>query len=261
MTTSPGAILLGYGGSEHSKIALAWADNLAAQLSRPLRVLVSALYVAEVPGLPKEHQSAHVVDELNRLLASGRTFETSVTTVLNSPGDALVRAAEKAHLTVLGARTQGPLKSMVNGSVSQHVTRHASGPVVVVREPHTRGKGPILVGIDGSEYSLKALEFALSHANETDGHVLALHVHQRHGDAADQKVEQVIARALGEGTETGVEVEHVSGSAAEKLAEASTEADLLVIGTRGRGPISALLLGSVTQSVLQHSRCPVAVAR
>lgn len=259
MSTPPGAILLGYGGSEHSKIALAWADNLADQFSRPLHVLVSALHVAEVPYVLKEHQAGQVVDELNRLLASAKASQTSVTTMLGSPGEALVRAAEQAHLTVLGARTQGPLKSMVNGSVSQHVTRHAPGPVVVVREPHTPRAGLIVVGIDGSEHSLKALEFAMRHASETGGHVLALHVHQQRGDTTDIEVDQVIAKAFEGNDSVRAKVEHVHGSPAEKLAEASCEADLLAIGTRGRSPIRALLLGSVTQSVLQHSQCPIAV--
>ncbi|MCE7483577.1 universal stress protein [Microbacterium profundi] len=261
MTAPTDAILLGYGGSAHSKIALAWADDLAARLSRPLHVLVSALHVPDVPNVPKEHQMGHVTDELNRLLASAKAPSTSVTTVLTSPGEALVGAADKAHLTVLGARTQGPLKSMVNGSVSQYVTRHAPGPVVVVREPNTARTGRIIVGIDGSEHSLKALEFALRHAKDTSGHVRALHVRQHHDDKTDEKVEQVLARAFEANGGMRVDVEHVLGSAPEKLAEASSEADLLVIGTRGRSAISALLLGSVTQSVLQHSQCPVAVVR
>lgn len=259
MTTIPGAILLGYGGSEHSKIALTWADELATRLSRPLHVLVSALHVTDVPEVPKEYQAAHVTDELDQLLASAKTSNTSVSTVLGSPGEALVRAAETAHLTVLGARTQGPLKSMVNGSVSQYVIRHASGPVVVVREPHALRTGRIVVGIDGSEHSLRALEFAMRHAKQTTGSVLALHVHQKADDATDTKVEQAIWGVFEAGADVRAETRRVQGSASEELAKASREADLLVIGTRGHGPIRALLLGSVTQSVLQHAQCPVAV--
>lgn len=259
MTMPHGAILLGYGGSEHSKIALAWADDVAYQLSRPLHVLVSALDVVDVPDVPKEHEAAHVTDELERLLAKASAPRTSVTTVLSAPGQALIREAEHAHLTVLGARTQGPLKSMVSGSVSQHVTRHAPGPVVVVREPRTRHTGRVVVGIDGSDHSLKALKFALRHAGETEGHVLALHVHRQSGDITDEKVEQVINRAVRGREGVRVEVSHVEGSAPEVLAEASREADLLVIGTRGRSALRTFLVGSVTQSVLQLSQCPVAV--
>lgn len=261
MSTPAGAVLLGYGGSEHSKIALAWADDLAVQLSRPLHVLVSALHVADVPGVPKEHLAGHVTAELEQLLATVQAPERSMATVLNPPGESLVRAAKQAHVTVLGARTQGPLRSMVNGSVSQYVTRHAPGPVVVIREPHTARTGRIVVGIDGSEHSAKALAVALQHAADTGGHVRALHVREERGDSTDAKVEQVVADAVQAAGGVQVETDHVRGSAADELATASREADLLVIGTRGRSPMSALLLGSVTQSVLQHSQCPVAVIR
>lgn len=261
MSMPNGAILLGYGGSEHSKIALAWADETACRLSRPLHVLVSALDVVDVPDVPKEHQAGHVTDELERLLESAKAPSASMTSVLSPPGEALVRESPEAHLTVLGARTQGPLKSMVTGSVSQHVTRHASGPVVVVREPRTSHTGRIVVGIDGSEHSLKALEFALRHAGETEAEVLVLHAHRQEGDPTDAKVEGVIDRAVRGREGVRVEAEHVVGAPAEKLTDASRDADLVVIGTRGRSAIRTLLVGSVTQSVLQDSQCPVAVVR
>ncbi|KIP53005.1 universal stress protein [Leucobacter komagatae] len=259
MTTPEGAILLGYGGSDHSKIALNWADNIAAKLSRPLHVLVSALHVRGAADAPQHLQAGYVTDELNQLLANAKAARTSVTNVLNSPGEAIVRENKDAYLTVLGARTQGPLQSMVNGSVSQHVTRHASGPVVVVREPHTPRTGLIVVGIDGSEPSKHAFEFAMRHARDTDGRVLAMHVHHKHDGDTDEKVEQVLGGTQLNGV--SVQIEHVQGEASEKLAEASREADLLVTGTRGRSPLSTLILGSVTQALLQHSQCPVAVVR
>ena len=81
MSTPAGAVLLGYGGWEHSKIALAWADDLAVQLSRPLHVLVSALHVADVPGVPKEHLAGHVTAELEQLLATVQAPEKSMATV------------------------------------------------------------------------------------------------------------------------------------------------------------------------------------
>lgn len=261
MTTPSGAILLGYGGSEHSRIALTWADDLAARLGRPLHVLISALHVAEVAGVAKEHQAGHVTDELDGLLASAKTRETSVSAVLAPPGEALVRAADDAYLTVLGARGQGGLRNVVDGSVVHHVTRHSPGPVVVIREPHAPLTGRIVVGVDGSEHSLAALRFALRHAIDTEGHVLALHVHRQQDDASEKKVEQAIAEASEASIDVRFEVQHAQGAPADKLAEASRGADLLVIGTRGRSAIRAMLPGSVSQSVLQHSACPVVIVR
>ncbi|WP_121867919.1 universal stress protein [Glutamicibacter nicotianae] len=259
MTTITDAILLGYGGSEHSKTALAWADELAVELSRPLQVLVSALHVAAVADVPKEYQAAHVADELDRILASAKTENSAVSTVLRSPGEALVDAAESAYLTVLGARTQGPLKSVLNGSVSQYVVRHASGPVMVVRELRSSRTGRIVVGVDGSEHSLRALEFALRHAKETSRSVLALQVYKQTENAADAQVEQAISRAFENFVGVQSEARRVQGDAPEEIIMAGRDADLLVIGTQGQGPIRTLLLGSVTQSVLEHAACPVAV--
>lgn len=258
MKTPEGAIVLGYGGSEHSKIALTWADNIAAELSRPLQVIVSALHVRGAADVPQHLRAGHVTDELNQLLAEAKAAQTAVTNVLNSPGDALVGESKHAYLTVLGARTHGPLQSMVYGSVSQQVTRQATGPVVVVREPYAPRTGLIVVGIDGSEPSKHALEFAMRHARDTGGRILALHVH-KHDGHTDGKVDQVLSDA--QLHDVPVEIEHVRGVASEKLTEASREADLLVTGTRGRSPLSTLILGSVTQEVLQHAQCPVAVVR
>ena len=260
MVTPAGAILLGYGGSQHSKIALAWADTLAAQLSRPLHVLLSVLHLSGVADSPQLLRAGRITDELTGLLDSAKAQQTSVTNLLNPPGEALVRESRNAYITVLGARTQGPLKSMVNGSVSQYVARHAASPVVAVREPLTRHTGVIVVGVDGSEKSELALKFAIRHAQDTDGRLLVLHIRHSRDDAADMKVNESIAAAEING-DVSVEVKHVLGSAAEKLAGASSEADLLVVGTRGRSPLTSLMLGSVTQSLLQHSQCPVAVVR
>ncbi|WP_218221234.1 universal stress protein [Nesterenkonia sp. Act20] len=259
MMTPEGAIVLGYGGSEHSKIALAWADNIAAELSRPLQVIVSALHVRGAAEVPQHLRAGHVTDELNQLLADAKAPQTSVTNVLNAPGEALVRESKHAYLTVLGSRTHGPLQSMVYGSVSQHVTRQAAGPVVVVREPYTPRAGLIVVGIDGSEPSKHALEFAVRHARDTGGRILAMHVQSKHDGHTDGQVDQVLAEARL--NDVPLEIEHVRGIASEKLAEASREADLLVTGTRGRSPLSTLIMGSVSHAVLEHSQCPVAVVR
>ena len=261
MTTPSGAILLGYGGSDHSKIALEWADGLAAQLSRPLHVLVSAFYLSGGGDEMPQHRRAVVVeDELAELLEKARAPQASVTTVLNAPGESLARESEHAHITVLGARTQGPLKSMVTGSVSQHVVRHATGPVVIVREPHAFDTGTIAVGVDGSRNSELALDFAIRHARATGARVTAVHVQHSHADDAATKVSEIIEAHQRTG-DVPVHVKHVQGSASEELAEASREADLLVVGTRGRRALSSLVLGSVSQAVLQHAQCPVAVIR
>jgi nucleotide-binding universal stress UspA family protein len=263
MTTHEGAILLGYGGSTHSKLALAWADHLAHQLGRPLHVLVSALDVVDTLEASSELGAAAVVAELETMLEGAQAPSTSVTTVLTAPGPALVREAQHAYLTVLGSRAHGALASMVLGSISQHVTRHAPGPVVVVREPQDPTSTRIVVGVDGSSGSQAALEFAFEHADQTGAPLAVLHAAHQEGTAADALVHEQVSPLADKYPAVAVAVEtQTSGASPDQaLVDASRTAALVVVGSRGRGTLAALLKGSIAQSVLQHAHCPVAVVR
>lgn len=261
MSTHEGAILLGYGGSTHSKLALTWADRLAHRLQRPLHVLVSALDVVDTLEASSELGAAAVVTELETILETAQAPETSVTTVLTAPGPALVREAKHAHLTVLGSRAHGALASMVLGSVSQHVTRHAPGPVVVVRESQDPTATRIVVGVDGSSGSQSALEFAFSHADETGAPLAVLHAAHREGGTPDSMVADQIAPLAEKYPAVVVETQTSKASPDQALVDASQGAAMVVVGSRGRGALAALLKGSITQSVLQHAQCPVAVVR
>lgn len=261
MTTHEGAILLGYGGSTHSKLALAWADRLAHQLRRPLHVLVSALDVADTSEAGSELAAAPVVADLEAQLENAQAPSTSVTTVLTAPGPALVREAQHAHLTVLGSRNHGTLASMVLGSVSQHVTRHAPGPVVVVREQQDPTSTRIVVGVDGSSGSQTALEFAFEHANQTNAPLTVVHAAHQEGAAADALVHEQVSPLADKYPAVAVETQTSAASPDQALVDASRTAALVVVGSRGRGALAALLKGSIAQSVLQHTHCPVAVVR
>ncbi|MDP3889925.1 universal stress protein [Nocardioides sp.] len=261
MSTRDGAILLGYGGSTHSKLALAWADHLAHRLQRPLRVLVSALDVVDTLEASTELGAAAVVAELETILETAQAPTTSVTTVLTAPGPALVREAQSAHLTVLGSRAHGALASMVLGSVSQHVTRHAPGPVVVVREPQDPTATRIVVGVDGSSGSQAALEFAFAHADEAGVPLAVLHAVLREAGTPGTMVADQIAPLAEKYPAVVVETQTVEASPDHALVDASQGAAMVVVGSRGRGALAALLKGSIAQSVLQHAQCPVAVVR
>lgn len=136
----------------------------------------------------------------------------------------------------------------------------------------------VVVGVDGSEGALDALRFAARQARETGARlrvVCAWHVppaaygagglvppwdpRKAFRDAAAETIEEAIA-ALGADAE-GVEVERVvaEGQAAKVLVEASRDADLLVVGSRGRGGFTGLLLGSVSQECAHHAPCPVVI--
>jgi nucleotide-binding universal stress UspA family protein len=137
----------------------------------------------------------------------------------------------------------------------------------------------ITVGIDGSHDAHRALEWAMSEAAVRHVPLTVVTVHevavsgwtgqpiifpadQADLEKARQAAEETVAKAaaqLGESQPASVTVRAVNGSSAQELIEASRDADLLVVGSRGGGGFARLMLGSISQKVVHHAHCPVAV--
>jgi nucleotide-binding universal stress UspA family protein len=139
----------------------------------------------------------------------------------------------------------------------------------------------ILVGLDGSDNSQKALDWAVKHAALEHAPLTVLAVHEVAASAwtgnpiiypqdrpeeekARQAAQEAVTKAVGElggpGPES-VTVRAVSGQPAQALIEASADADLVVVGSRGAGGFATLLTGSVSSKVVNHAACPVVVVR
>ena len=137
----------------------------------------------------------------------------------------------------------------------------------------------ITVGIDGSDGAHRALEWAMKEAAAHHAPLAAVTVHEvaasgwtgnpvilppdeqavekaRH--AAEESVAKCAAR-LGDSQPLSVTVRAVNGFPAQELIEASRDADLLVVGSRGGGGFARLMLGSVSDQVMRHAHCPVVV--
>jgi nucleotide-binding universal stress UspA family protein len=143
--------------------------------------------------------------------------------------------------------------------------------------------GTIVVGIDGSDRSTDALRWAVDEAKLRQDQVLAVHAWEPPvfptvdiPPAPDPPVylpeliahvqegaEALVARVAAEVRDEGVEIEPmaIEGTAASVLVDLAGDADLLVVGSRGKGGLAGLLLGSVSQQVVQHAPCPVVVHR
>jgi nucleotide-binding universal stress UspA family protein len=139
----------------------------------------------------------------------------------------------------------------------------------------------IVVGVDGSTGSQQALEWAareaaLQHtslsvvtvhpvaASHWTGNPLIGDVDRSAQDRARQAAEEATTKVtsqLGDQQPTSVTVRAVSGFVTQELIDASGDADLLVVGSRGGGGFAALVLGSVTTQVVSHAHCPVVVVR
>jgi nucleotide-binding universal stress UspA family protein len=284
-TTLP--ILVAYDGSADSERALRWATAESLRTRFPLRVLAVNAVIPPTWGAVGGvgmigvydvalSDSTAVLAQAEKVIAEAGVEDASVEQRSGHVVDELLRASESAAMLVVGSRGHGPAAVAVLGSVSQHLARHATCPVVVVREPRDPDASRIIVGIDGSWSSIAALEYACERAEETGETVVALHAW--HVRAPSTDVWNSEARVLETGDRevllaesvAGVVVDHpdvrlekevVAVAPAQALVDASEGASLVVVGSRGLGFFSGLLLGSISQTVLQRAQCPVAVVR
>lgn len=285
-------IVVGYDGSPAGAAAAEWAAVAAERWGRPLRVvhaipwpvLRTASGTSTMVGLQQIRGAAErLLDNSCRDVRAGHpqlVIEAEV--VIGEPVPVLLREAAEASLLVLGSRGLGELRDLAAGSVMTHLATHAPCPVVVVPAgwpERTDVRDEIVVGVDGSELSTAAIGFGFEYAELTGGSLTALmawHDPQSIGpgdivpavydiDALEQDSAAVLGEAL-----AGQAVDHpdvkaveklVRGPAANVLVDASRNARLLVVGSRGRGLFRGLLLGSVSRAVLNHAQCPVAVVR
>lgn len=196
----------------------------------------------------------------------------------------LVERSRHADLLVVGSRGRGAVRSAVLGSVALQCVAGAACPVLVVPPAAERPAGPplVVVGIDGSAHARVALRVAITEARRLGAAVEAVAAYDpggrwteldesvapsfegiradvEHGAAA--MVDEALAddRAAGGGSAPDVRVAVVEGIPAEVLVSWSHGAELLVVGSRGRGGIRGLLLGSVALRCLVSSACPVLV--
>lgn len=280
-----GAVVVGVDGTEASARAALWAAGEAVAFGRPL-VLVHGLrwpvYAQAYLNLQVDcgaEESARrwaqdVLDELaGRCRAVGAAeVRTEVTTV--APADAVIRGADRAAFIVVGHSDRAGVARLLLGSTAIRLTRSCPWPVVVVRDeavvPERGSEGPVVVGVDGSPVSGVAVRFAFDFAARHGAEVLVVHAADRvaAGVEVDAGVEPgagegVAAAELAECVRRYPDVRHAvhvgTGAPAEVLIAAGDSARLLVVGSHGKGALSRALLGSVSQEVVNHASCPVAV--
>ncbi|MGP3917226.1 universal stress protein [Nonomuraea sp. 10N515B] len=276
-------IIVGVDGSRTGLEAAAWATAEAALRRTPL-VVAHAVAKWVYEDTPSSHYA-----EVRRWMREGATTvlaaaedrvrrehpEVEVTTEL-LPGDprtALIHASEGAELLVVGSRGIGGIRGLLVGSVAHGVAAHARTNVVLIRELPRPPRREIVAGVDGSPGGLCALDFALTEAELHGARVRAVQAwawpHPSGFEPADPNGEQNALRALqkltadGRSRHPGVEVvaEVVHGHPIEVLKEAAARADLLVVGTRGHGQLTGMIMGSISHALLHHAPCPLAIVR
>lgn len=262
-------VVVGVDGSSSSLAAVAEAATEAQRRRAELRVVHAFSWPVRPMYTPLDpsplNRLVHEAAQHARSVAPGVEVSEVVAT-----GDAVaVLEAESraADLVVVGSRGMGGFIGMLLGSTAVSLAAHGRCPVMVVRE-EPAGAGPIVLGVDGSPAGEKAVDFAFAEAALRGTEIAAVHAwlpDYAPLGVSPESAERLLAQALAGRTEAypDVTVRHevVGGETREVLIEASGTAQLLVVGARGRGGFAGMLLGSVSQALLHHGRCPVTVVR
>jgi nucleotide-binding universal stress UspA family protein len=286
-----GRIVVGIDGSHESGKALDWA-MARARLGGEQLDLIHAYsltpdldffgYHGLAASQPAEWFVEFSEEVLDAAAAHVRELAPELTCTLTSklghPALALASASEGAVAVVVGRRGLGSAASAVLGSVSNRLTVQARCPVVVVGDGELPTSGPIVVGVDDSPFGVNALRYAIAEASlrSTTARAVAAYevIHEAlRGDpelvarlraGVEAEVGDAIASALETAGATGaatvdVELAAVDGPAAEAILSRADDAQLVVVGTHGKGLVRRMLLGSVSRRVLNDADRPVAV--
>jgi nucleotide-binding universal stress UspA family protein len=282
-----GRVVVGYDGSETAKVAARWAADEAVAQGRGLTLAHAVLppvsgagFGATIPpplDLVDSLQEKAKIELLREADALPGT-DIEVCVEIGSPSGLLLDASQKAHLLVLGSRGHGGFRGLLLGSVGSQVASHAACPTVIFREPRVPDSRHLVVGIDGSPNSEVALAFGFDMASRHGWELIAVHAWEVPAydlivvpsgpvpvpltDVADDEVRlaaEVLAGFRADFPDVHVHERLVRAAPADALLTEGKEAAMIVVGTRGRGPTAAAVLGSVSNAVLHKARVPVAV--
>ncbi len=281
-------------GSASSDAAIRWAAAEAAMRNIDLTLLHVAVPGVSVWGLGyamaplpmdygklEEEQGQHVLaaarQTVKEAIPAGGHVEVHSELVLASPVPTLLDATKDAHLMVVGCRGRGAWQRGLFGSVSTALVHHASCPVAVIPDPadatlHT--DGPVVVGVDGSPASDRAVAIAFDEASWRGAELVAIHAWLDSDVSSlptsawpdfQPTAEKTLAERLAGWSDRYPDVvvrrQAVFNRPARHLVEASESAQLVVVGSHGRGGFAGMLLGSVSTTVLHSVHTPVIVAR
>ncbi|MET9311841.1 universal stress protein [Kribbella sp. NPDC003505] len=258
-------VVVGIDGRPDSDNAIRWAAAEAAARGAVLH-LVHAFVWAEFRGVPlgasdmapglRAQADLIVADavELARKFEPG--LEVTGERVDGFPAAVLLAESRHADVVVIGSRVTGRLLRLIVSSAGTELAARAHCPVVVVRPTDDALAGSrVVIAYDGSRAADVAVDFGLDYARRRGLPARIVAVLEADEDDDHELLAGVRRHALAADTE----LVEVTGHPSELLLEWSADAELLVVGSRGRGGFRGLVLGSVSQTMLHQAPCPVAV--
>ena len=290
-------VVVGVDGSDQSQAALEWASAEAVRRGVALHIvhaLGMPLIVSAYGGPQRFQPTNEMSGQADAVVTSAKekaeklqpSLAVETVTALEEAPLALIRQSHPHDLIVLGSRGLGSLAALFVGSVSVRVAAQAPCPVVVVPseggKPATTKLDRVVVGVDDSKNARRALGLAVDLTAETEGDLLVGNSwevpfpydpvamtaagYQPQDDIFEKQSEELVAELLAdvmddqrEDVNVQVSVVRTQSNPVSALLEASADADAIVVGSRGRGSVRGLLLGSVSQGILHRSKIPVVV--
>ncbi|MDH6280998.1 universal stress protein [Prescottella agglutinans] len=284
------AVIVGVDGSEAAEAAVRWAAQMCADRNLSLRIIHALNFSPYTYGAPyldvagiydwMEDEGKEI---LSRAAAVARevSADLDISTEISTMGGArwLVSLSEDSRALVLGASGSGSAGGI--GSTAVNAASHGVCPVVVVhqRDGQVPQEGPVVVGIDGSPTSERATGVAFEEAAQRGVPLVAIHAWSDtpHGTLAggrssirdprafEDSEHEVLSERLAGWCQRYPDVEvqrelYIDGPRTHLLAW-SQKAQLVVVGSRGRGGFRGLLLGSTSNELVQKAQCPVMVVR
>lgn len=280
-------VLVGVDGSDSCLAAVDLAAREAQLRCRPLWIVHASIWplygvpLGPSPWGPPEgglrNQAERIVqDAISRASTCHPPLTVQGEVATGAAAPVLLECSRAAELAVVGDRGLGGFTGLLAGSIAVELAAHSPTPVVVVRGQN-RVEGPVVVGVDGSPANQRAIGHAFHCASLRNAPLVAVHAWslphpptpravprtEPHLSGRATEEERLLSQALAGWAEQypDVDVKQVLalGDPRVALIDASTQAQLLVVGTRGRGGFAGLLLGSVSQAAIHHSHCPVAI--
>lgn len=272
-----GKIIVATDGGPASRAALAWAITRAQHTGAELELTI----VIELGWSPIGGEEQFRPRYDNALLDATRRVEAAVPAIKHTavvrrgePVEELVHAAKGAELLVVGTKRTGAFAGIVRGTLSLRIAGAAECPTVVVPAGWQEPGGAVVVGVSEDDSSHSAIDFAVAEAVRLKRRLDVVHAWRVPTTISLENAWEPFTdvrdahRAVLSDTTARIRATHPRlrirevlehGPAAEIIVDAAHDADLVVVGSRGRGAVSGALLGSVSHDLLLNPPCPVVV--
>lgn len=278
-----GSVVVGTDGSANAEVAVDWAAEEAERRGVGLHILYAFPWISRArawefaPPADAESRGAELVRAAaERVRAAHPDLSVTTEARVEDPAIALVSASTRAGLVVVGRRGLGGAEELLLGSVSHKVAAHARSAVAVVNaRPSAGAAAPVVVGMDPEEGAPEAVEYAFEEARRRGTRVVVVQGAQHDAafpDFPDTGITEYYEKATGEAArltaerlaewrqrfpDVEAELRLMRERPVRALVRAAEEAGVVVVGSRGRGGLTSMLLGSVSHGVANQA--PVVV--